>query len=219
MELITEENFSPERVVRPLTAAALILAALVLLLGLGLAAGYQFFWNTYDHRDKLQHDLQSAKDNVNAHPDDVQGRLALGWMFLQNGQTDQALEQYQNALKLDPGNQTARYNIALVKIDRKDLQGARQDLEQVQKDNPQYLAARYTLGIVCRQMGDFSLALQELQLVNALQPGHVDVLEELAQTYAKSGDKAKAREFYRQALSYAPKDGTIEAALAALNKG
>ncbi len=206
-----------EKVVSPLAAATVIIITVAALLTAGAFVGYKFFWNIYDKDSKVAHDFKAATARVNANPNDPGSRLALGWSYAQQGELDKAMEQYQDALELEPDNIVARYNIALVKIAQKDLQGARADLEGLRKDTPEYLAARATLGKVYRELGDCQLSAQELELVASTDGGNADILFELGKTYEKMGDKAKAKSAYQKALSFAPGDTGIQAALAALN--
>ncbi len=203
--------------VKPGAALALIAATLCLVAGLGLGIGYTFFWNAFDKDSKVEHDLKVAEARVNANPNNVDDRIALGWSFVQLGKYDQAVEQYQNALKLDPKSEAAKYNIALVKLQRQDYQGARADLEALQSENPKNLDVRAALGYLYRKAGEYKLAVEEFETVNAFYPGRPDIMYQLAQSYQQAGDKDKARATYQQALKYNPNDQQIKDALAALN--
>ncbi len=217
MKIAQDEPALKKGRVKPGVAIALIAATVILVAGLGLAVGYAFFWDTYDTANKAEHDFMVAKAVVNAEPDNVDARIALGWSFVDLGQYDQALEQYQNALKLDPANKVAKYNIALVKLQRKDYQGARADLEALQSEDPKYLDVRASLGYLYLQLGEYEPAVKEFEMVNAFYPGRVDILSQLAQSYAKTGDKAKAIAAYQEALKYDPNAKDIKNALTALN--
>lgn len=203
--------------IKPAAATALIVSTVAVILAVGLAVGYLFFWDAFDKESKPEHDLKVAEARVNAAPNDVDARIALGWAFVQVNKLDQAVEQYDNALKLDPNNEIAKYNLALVKIQRQDYNGARQDLEALQKENPRYLDVRATLGVLYNQIGQYKLAVPELEMVDAFDPGRVDVLYQLGIAYEKSGNEAKAKATFTKALQFNPNDQAVKKELAALN--
>lgn len=202
--------------VKRTTAFALIALAVILVIGIGSTVGYLFFWNVYDKDSKFEHDFKIYQAKVNKDPNSISDRVALAWSLVELGKPDQAMEQYQQILKLDPRNASARYNVALIKLDRKDYTGARADLESLRDDYPNYLVARSTLGLLYREISENKLAVQEFTIVNDLDPGRVDVMYNLGLSYEKLGDKAKARAIYQEALKRNPSDPDVKKALAAL---
>lgn len=205
----------PKNVSLPI-AVTLIVMMIALVVGLGFGIQYWFFGDSYDSSSQVGHDYQVAKSRVNAEPNNPEARIALGWSYVQLKKFDQAIAQYNQALKLDSGNPVARYNIALIEIEKKQYPQARNDLEALKKDNPKYLAARATLGYLYRLTGEYQLSIQELEAVNHSEPG-LDVLYQLGLTYAQMGDKDQAKSTFQNALKYNPKDEEILKALADLN--
>lgn len=202
--------------VSPQIAVTLILTTIALVIGLGFGVGHWFFEDSYDPGSKIGHDFKLAKESVDAEPNSPEARIALGWSYVQLNKLDQALAQYTKALKLDPGNPIARYNIALIEIEKKQYMKARSDLEALKKEYPSYWSARATLGYLYRLIGEYQLSVQDLEAVNNFKPS-MDILYQLGLTYAEMGDKEKAKSTLQTALRFNLQDQEILKALADLN--
>ncbi len=63
-------------------------------------------------------------------PDDARVHALLGGYLLGLGQSDAALEQLQEAVRLEPNNATTHYNLGLLYLKRKDYQQARASAHQ-----------------------------------------------------------------------------------------
>jgi tetratricopeptide (TPR) repeat protein len=202
--------------VSSLTAVILILTTAAIVIGLGFGAGRWFPADSYDPDSKIGHDFKAAKDSVVSQPNNPEARVALGWSYVQLKDLDRALAQYNKALKLEPGNPVARYNIDLIEIEKKQYTEARGDLEALKKQYPSYWSARATLGYLYRLLGEYQLSIQELEEVEKFQPD-LDVLYQLGLTYAQMGDKDKAKAAWQNALKFNPKNEEILNALAGIN--
>ncbi len=76
----------------------------------------------------------------------------------------------------------------------------------VQK-NPQAAVYNTQLGVGYLQQGDTSRAKSKLLLAVKQDPSSADAWDSLAYFYENTGDNAKAAEYYRKAVSLAPKAG------------
>lgn len=112
--------------------------------------------------------------------------------------------------------------ISLFKLE--DYEGAlgKADESILQNDTPNNLKAAKKIKAVCLlRLGRVDEALDALEAYNTLYPGEVDILGELANCYAKKGDKAKADQYKKL---FKEKGGKIEGdtynqGVAAFNEG
>jgi tetratricopeptide (TPR) repeat protein len=118
----------------------------------------------------------------------------LGEQYRKTGATDAAEKAFAQQLELTPGNPVAMYNLGSVRIDRGEEEAGVPLLQQVVKIYGKPTVADYYLGRGLAAQGKNDEAVQELQRAATIE-GEVQrrSLYELAQTYRKMGDTAKAR--------------------------
>lgn len=180
-----------------------------------MAVSYAFERNTAKASEYEQRafDLQN---NWKQYSDAAATADELARIYLEAGDTDNAFKWYQtgNTTALKTPNLTQaqkdlwnfRWNAALARIAarRGQAEQARQYLlvckTTIDKgDNPdQAMFYPYLAGYVALYTGDYSTAIKELQKANQKDPF---VLSLLAQTYAKLGDKAHARDYYEKVMT------------------
>jgi tetratricopeptide (TPR) repeat protein len=180
-----------------------------------MAVSYAFERNTAKASEYEQRafDLQN---NWKQYADAAATADELARIYLEAGDTDNAFKWYQTgnetALKIPNLNQAQkdlwnfRWNAALARIAarRGKSDQAKQYLiickTTIDKGgNPdQAMFYPYLAGYVALYTGDYSTAIKELQNANQKD---AFVLSLLAQTYAKLGDKAHARDYYEKVLT------------------
>ena len=201
----------------PLQKALIRIAiTLVVVLGIGFGLGYLFFWNKPQYKSKVDYDYQTALTNVKKSPNSSELRVELGWVYTQQGQWDKALEEYENAIKLNKDNLTAKYNIALVKLQQNKLEEVRTLLEEVVEARKTFTEARLTLGEVLLELKEYDKAMEHFQFALNANPGTVDYIMLIGQTYEKKGELDKAKEQYEKAVAYVPDYQPAKDALAKL---
>jgi tetratricopeptide (TPR) repeat protein len=180
-----------------------------------MAVSYAFERNTAkaSEYEKRAFDLL---DNWKQYADAAATADELARIYLEAGDTDNAFKWYQigntAALKIPNLTQAQkdlwnfRWNAALARIAARRVQKdqAKQYLvickTTIDKgDNPdQAMFYPYLAGYVALYTGDYGTAIKELQNANQKDPF---VLCLLAQTYAKLGDKAHARDYYEKVMA------------------
>ena len=124
----------------------------------------------------------------------VAGYNNLGIAFGKAGMVKQAVDSYQQALRLDPTSAVVHYNIgSLLGLDG-ELKQARDHLQDALKHNPDYLEARNNLGNVLIMQGDFIGAIEQFHMALRLNPAFKKLRFNLAVALIKAGDFAAARE-------------------------
>lgn len=105
---------------------------------------------------------------VEQNPRNVAARNMLAQLLLGENKLDQAIEQFESVGKLEEDPSDTRFKIALIKIQRRDFEGAITDLNLILAEHPENPAARYYLGSAYAGIRRFNDALTELRKI---QPG------------------------------------------------
>jgi putative PEP-CTERM system TPR-repeat lipoprotein len=140
--------------------------------------------------------IQWLKEN----PSDVPLRMYLAHVYLADGQTRSAIEQYQAVLQQNPKYMPAMNNLATAYQQEKNplaLEYA-EKAYQIAPDNP---AIMDTLGWILIEQGNTERGLSLLQKAVSLAPDVGELRYHFAAGLAKSGDKAKARKELETLLS------------------
>jgi putative PEP-CTERM system TPR-repeat lipoprotein len=140
--------------------------------------------------------IQWLKEN----PSDVPLRMYLAQVYLGDGQTRSAIEQYQTVLQQNPKYMPALNNLATAYQQEKNplaLEYA-EKAYQIAPDNP---AIMDTLGWILIEQGNTARGLPLLQKAVSLAPDIGEIHYHFAAGLVKSGDKAKARNELETLLS------------------
>jgi tetratricopeptide (TPR) repeat protein len=208
---------SAEKTVHRGVAWSIIAFTVIGIIIIGLYMGNKFFWNKYKNLTKERYTYNLALKQVKEHPDDINARISLGSALLDLSQFDNATREFQRALTLDPRNETAKYDIAVVLVRQGKLNEAEIKLQEVVKENPKFVQARLDLAIVQMNLEKYDEALKNYNFVYVARPGNADITYQIGIAYEKKGDKSKAREYYTKAAKYDPNFSEAQEALAKLN--
>ena len=132
------------------------------------------------------------------------GRLAQAYLRIDEPKL--ALPHLNRVLALQPDNHTARayYAHALFAVGEVDL--ARDTLRQITQIDPKNPLGHYFLGVLHRSDGYAPTALWEFKESLHLDPSNAAVYAEIADTHQRLGQYVAAGEWYRAAVSVAPKE-------------
>ncbi|AVX20523.1 MULTISPECIES: lipopolysaccharide assembly protein LapB [Carboxydocella] len=198
-------DLQPQENIIPLNRAIIYLTILIIT---GLLVFYSIgkflFWNKPEFQSKTEYDLAVAMENVKKYPQNALLRVELGWAFAQAGNYDRALEEYQNALKIDKKNVAAKYNMALIYLQKNQDQKAVKLLEELIKERPAFTEARLTLGEYYLQTKKYDDALKHFHFVLKANPGTVDYIYLIGQALEGKGKIKEAIQQYELALRYVP---------------
>ena len=98
-------------------------------------------------------------------PRDAQLHLAMGWIAVQAGDSDRAVDAYTRAEYFDPGNIEARWGIAAVHEKRHELDKAEQWVDKVLADEPNSTQAAIIKARLHRRRGELDEARELLERV------------------------------------------------------
>ena len=161
-----------------------------------------------------RHVLACTGANVFAHN-------GLGLALDRKGDREGAIEQYREALEIDPRCAEARLNLGVVldKCGRREEAIAQYD--KVLEIDPESAQARYNLGLAYFRMGDMSQAVAQYRQALAIHPDYAEVRGNLAAALFAMGDVDGAIICYRQAIKASPRsaDDYVNLGLAYFQKG
>ena len=118
--------------------------------------------------------------------------VALGDLYLQNGNLDDAIDIYKQAIRIDPNDSKSRYSLGQAYLKNGNIDEAYQQFSEVVRISPKDPAGYYGLGAVARAEGDLDGAVtlfnKSISLNNSFELSHRD----LGYTYADQGEMDKA---------------------------
>jgi tetratricopeptide (TPR) repeat protein len=132
-----------------------------------------------------------------------------GAMLSAMGRQDDAISVYRKAIKLDPDNVAARYNLASILADKGLMEEATAELRNAAEAHPRdsrNAEFRMRLGIVLREQGKLDESTAEFVKAIDLFPDDVRIHVELGETLRRQerGDEAIAQ--VRKALEWDPRN-------------
>ncbi len=197
---------------RPLVAAAATVAVLAAAL---VTSAQVALWR--DSVTLFRHALALApRPRADAPPDPARAPLhnILGISLAEAGKPDEAIEQYREALAVNPHYADAMNNLGRALDDKGLTDEAIPFFELSMSNDPRSAEPRSNLGGALLSRGAFADAARFLREAIALDPEHVAAHNNLAVALASLGRTTEAEEVFLQALALDP-----ASALAHLNYG
>jgi serine/threonine protein kinase/tetratricopeptide (TPR) repeat protein len=160
-------------------------------------------------RHGIEHLLQSAANDWNVH-------LVAGLTLRIDGMYDEALDQFNTSLRLNPANAAIIYNHrARVYQYQNQLELAGDEIEKGLTLEPRQPLLRISLGYQQMRLGDLTRAVETLESVISDEASLRIVFPTIALCYVQLGDRAKAASFIlEETLAAAEADGEMAYRLA-----
>ena len=184
------------RVNRPAVVGILI-ATMIAIAGLYSAA-------TISRNTVWRNDYTLFTDTVRKSPDARMPRNRLGGVFFKKGRIDEAIEQYQIALRLDPDSAISHYNLGLAFSSKGRTDEAIEQYERALQLDPDFADAHNGLATSFFKKGQIDKAIEQYQVALQLNPNDEKAHNNLGLAYFKKGQIDKAIEEYRVALRLNP---------------
>ena len=143
---------------------------------------------------------------ISLYPDFLAARNDLGAQYLKLKRLDEAEKLFQAVLEADPKNFNAKFNLGLVRVERKDYLAAISELRQAIVIDSTRPLANLWLGVALMESGDSASA--ERELTKALIMGGSECVAahyHLARIYLGRGDRTEALRAVQAYLQDAPK--------------
>ncbi len=160
----------------PHRAAVLATGALLILAGLTAATFSQArYW--VNSEALFAHALQATRDNYVVHSN-------FGAWLAGQGRMEDAIRQYNEALRIKPDDGDARYNLANMLVRQAKYPEAIAQYREVLKAAPDNIMARNNLALCLIQTGNRPAAIEQFQEILRLNPGFEPARQNLAMLQA-----------------------------------
>jgi Flp pilus assembly protein TadD/peroxiredoxin len=128
----------------------------------------------------------------------------LGILAAREGQTEEAIANFQEALKADPDYSVAIDNLGNAYRQGKQWENAKRAFRRALELNGQDAEANYGLGMILVQLDDTEEAYKLLQKAIAARPDYPEALNNLGILYLRTGRKDDAEKSFKESIRVAP---------------
>jgi tetratricopeptide (TPR) repeat protein len=180
-----------------------------------IAEGQERAWVSLAHvleATKPEEAIAAYHQAAILQPKDPEPHLAAGLIFEKQDKFSDAVEEYKQALALDPASD-ALTGLANIYMRGRRFPEAEEYLRKLVSVHPEQAAAHVQLGRVLAAEGKNEAAIAELQAGANLAPADVSVQRDLAEVYAAAGKNEQAESLYRALLVGHPNDAELHHAL------
>jgi Flp pilus assembly protein TadD len=147
----------------------------------------------------FRHALAVTENNQTVH-------VALGDALGRKGQTDEAIRQYQEILRLKPGYALAHNNLGIALVLKGQTDEAIRELQEAIRLKPGYAEAHYNLGDALGAKGQVDEAIREFQEAIRLKPDYTRARNNLGLALARKGQMDEAIRQFQEATRLQPDD-------------
>jgi tetratricopeptide (TPR) repeat protein len=152
-------------------------------------------------------------------PEDASLHYNLGLAYKLKDQLDNAVPEFQNAIRLQPDLADAHYTLGVLFWQRGEFDKAIAELQAAIQIQPTYAEAHYTLGTIFKQQGKLPEAAAALRDAIRLQPDFAGAHTTLAAVLRQSGDTQGAAEEAKAGAKIAASTNNLQAATFSTNSG
>jgi tetratricopeptide (TPR) repeat protein len=153
----------------------------------------------------IWHDTQTLfVHNLEFYPDAVAARINLGLVYRESGLLDQAMDQFNAAIKIRPNNALIVTNIAATEDAQGKTDLAITDYKKAMQMDPKEPDAPFGLGMIYERQNKIDDAFALYEKVRELNPGYIGVYNNLGSIYVQKGDYASAEAMYKKAIDIDP---------------
>jgi tetratricopeptide (TPR) repeat protein len=143
-------------------------------------------------------------DIIEEKPKSDEARVAKARMLLNDGKSDEAAAQAQEAVKANAGSVNAQYTLGLTALARDDAKSAEQAFQQVLKLNPRAGAARLQLARLQLARGETAGALSAAEEVARERPDDVEAAVLMSRSLRAQGELPRAQRELASRISRRP---------------
>jgi protein O-mannosyl-transferase len=153
------------------------------------------------------HDLETLwRDTLKKNPNSWMAHHNLGIVLFQQGQLDEALDQYQQAVALYPGGDREQGDFGTALLEKGNYPEAIQHLETAVSINPKLFQAQNSLGLAYAKTGDDDRAIAHFREALKLNPDAMGALINLGNALKRQGKLDEAAATYRDAVVRFPQE-------------
>lgn len=167
-------------------------------------------------------DADTRADTLEAlarqYPQDAEVFFALGNAYYDQAVPEQARQNYEMAISLDPKMTKARVNLATLIGESGQADSARVMLEEIIRDDPKDSRALTNLGMLCYNQKDVDTAVKYYTKAISLDPANPEAHYNLGVAFAEQGLLLEAIREWRVVLELTDQGDTANRARLALER-
>jgi tetratricopeptide (TPR) repeat protein len=159
---------------------------------------------TYARNSLWLDQVRLLEDTVRKSPLKARPHVNLGHVYSGRGQVDEAIEEYEAALGIDPYDVTAHDNLGSAYLTKGMVERAIEHYRAALMVEPYSLKTIYNLGVAYQRKGLVDKAIESYKLALTLSPDSARTRLKLGRAYLEKGWPEKAGEELRTALRLDP---------------
>jgi tetratricopeptide (TPR) repeat protein len=128
-----------------------------------------------------------------------------GNAYNEKSESDRAIQDYNEAIRLNPGHADAFANRGAAYARKRDYDRAIQDYDEAIRLNPRHADAFSNRGVVYARKKDYERAIQDYDDAIRLKPDHIGALYARGNAYRRRGDYDQAVRNYDQVVRLNPR--------------
>jgi Flp pilus assembly protein TadD len=172
-----------------------VAGAAAIFLCLALTRHQLGYWR--DSEVLLRHTLEVTENNELAHRN-------LGVALYEKGQTDEAIRQFEESVRLKPDFAYSHYNLGIAFDKQGQVDKALGQLQEALRLDPGYADAHYNLGVAFYQQGRTAEAIGQFRDTIRLKPDHPQAHNNLGTALGLNGQTDEAIRHFQEALRLKP---------------
>jgi len=175
--------------------ALAVAGSTAIILCLALTRQQLGYWK--DSETLFRHTLEVTENNLIVHNN-------LGVALVKKGQIDEAINQYQDAIRLKPDYADAHNNLGVALVKKGQIDEAISQYQDAIRLKPDYAEAHNNLGYLLRNQGHIEEAMEHYHKALQINPNYPDALNNLGVALADQGRFDEAIENYHKVLQIEP---------------
>ena len=163
-----------------------------------------FSFLTFQRNRDYHSSMTIWQDTVDKCPDNPRAHDNLGIALREQGRLPEAIDQYEQALRLKPDYAPTRYNLGIALLQLGRTQEAIQLWQQALQIKPDLVEAHYNLGNALFQAGQVPDAIRHYEQALRIKPDFAEAHYNLAVAFEQAGQLQQAIQHYQQAVQLNP---------------
>jgi tetratricopeptide (TPR) repeat protein len=163
---------------------------------------------------RFRADLEHTQANLAAHPDDPAAHVSFAQLLANMGRREEAITQYDQALRLDPSNATVHYNLANLLVEYRRDDEALSHYTTAARLAPSDPRTQINLGNLLLKQAHWDQAIAAYAEALRLDPAAFEAHNNIAIAFANRGNLIEATAHFREAARLSPQQPEIHAELA-----
>lgn len=159
---------------------------------------------TYARNDLWKDEARLWEDVVTKSPNKSRGHFMLGLILGKKGHFDDAIREFQTALKIEPNQARVHNNLALIYASQGNLDQAIKEFQTALTINPKDAVVHFNLGMLLKQIGRLDESVTAFQNTLKLNPLDASAHNNLGVVLALQGRLDEAIKEFKTALEIEP---------------